>query len=79
MSTPCVGSLPSKAPSRHSLDGHPPMPHDRPAYRQRNLIERMFCRLKAFRRVATRYHKLARNYAAAVRRYRRTLAQLSPP
>lgn len=43
-----------------------PIPHDRAAYRQRNLIERMFCRLKDFRRVATRYDKLARNYAAAV-------------
>jgi transposase len=26
----------------------------------------MFCRLKDFRRVATRYDKLAANYAAAV-------------
>ena len=30
--------------------------------RQRNLIERMFARLKDFRRVATRYDKLARNF-----------------
>lgn len=43
-----------------------PIPHDRSAYRQRNLIERMFCRLKDFRRIATRYDKLARNYAAAI-------------
>jgi transposase len=43
-----------------------PIPYDRDAYRQRNRIERMFCRLKDFRRVATRYDKLARNYAAAV-------------
>lgn len=43
-----------------------PIPHDRDAYRQRNRIERMFCRLKDFRRIATRYDKLARNYAAAV-------------
>src|SRR5690606_36101401 len=43
-----------------------PIPHDRVAYRQRNLIERMFCRLKDFRRIDTRYDKLARNYAAAV-------------
>ena len=44
----------------------PLIPYDAAAYRQRNLIERMFCRLKDFRRVATRYDKLARNYAAAV-------------
>jgi transposase len=35
-------------------------------YRQRNLVERFFCKLKHFRRVATRYDKLARNFLAAV-------------
>jgi transposase len=35
-------------------------------YRRRNAIERMFCRLKDFRRVATRYDRLASNYLAAV-------------
>jgi transposase len=44
----------------------PLIPHDRKAYRQRNLIERMFSRLKDFRRVATRYDKLARNFLAGV-------------
>lgn len=44
----------------------PLIPHDTIAYRQRNLIERMFCRLKDFRRVATRYDKLARNFLAGV-------------
>ena len=42
----------------------PLIPYDREAYRQRNLIERMFARLKDFRRVATRYDKLARNFLA---------------
>jgi transposase len=35
-------------------------------YRGRNAIERMFCRLKDFRRVATRYDRLATNFLAAV-------------
>jgi transposase len=35
-------------------------------YRGRNAIERMFCRLKDFRRVATRSDKLATNFLAAV-------------
>jgi transposase len=35
-------------------------------YSQRNLIERFFCKLKHFRRVATRFDKLARNFLAAV-------------
>jgi transposase len=44
----------------------PLIPHDRTAYRQRNRIERMFGRLKDFRRIATRYDKLARNFLAGV-------------
>ena len=39
-----------------------PIPYDTVAYRDRNRIERMWCRLKDWRRVATRYDKLARNY-----------------
>lgn len=42
----------------------PLIPYDARAYRERNLIERMFCRLKDFRRIATRYDKLARNFLA---------------
>ena len=41
-------------------------PFDRQDYKLRNLIERMFGRLKDWRRVATRYDKLAANFAAAV-------------
>jgi transposase len=44
----------------------PMIPYDREAYRQRNLIERMFARLKDFRRIATRYDKLARNFLAGI-------------
>jgi transposase len=32
-----------------------PYPIDRKAYRRRNLIERLFCKLKNWRRIATRY------------------------
>jgi putative transposase len=39
-------------------------PFDPKAYRRRNIIERMFSRLKDWRRVATRYDKLAANFAA---------------
>jgi transposase len=39
---------------------------DRQVYRQRNLIERFFNKLKHFRRIATRYDKLARNFLAAL-------------
>ena len=35
-------------------------------YRQRNLVERFFNKLKHFRRIATRYEKTASNFLAAV-------------
>ena len=35
-------------------------------YRLRNLVERYFNKLKHFRRIATRFDKLARNFLAAV-------------
>lgn len=35
-------------------------------YRRRNLVERFFCKLKHFRRVATRFDKLARNFLATI-------------
>jgi transposase len=44
----------------------PLIPYDPVLYRQRNLIERMFGRLKDFRRIATRYDKLARNFLAGI-------------
>ena len=43
-----------------------PYPHNRRAYRRRNVIERLFCRLKNWRRIATRYDRLADNYLAGV-------------
>lgn len=41
-----------------------PIPYDAEAYKARNLVERMWCRLKDWRRLATRYDKLARNFLA---------------
>jgi transposase len=40
--------------------------YDARRYRDRHLIENAFCRIKDFRRVATRYDKLARNFLSAV-------------
>ncbi len=36
---------------------------DATVYKERNLIERFFNKIKHFSRIATRYDKLARNYA----------------
>lgn len=38
----------------------------REIYRQRNIVERAINRLKQFRRIATRYEKLAANYTAMI-------------
>lgn len=40
--------------------------YDTHLYKERNLIERMYGKLKHFRRVATRYDKLASSYMAFV-------------
>jgi transposase len=40
--------------------------HDKRRYREHWRIEATFCRLKGFHRIATRYDKLACNYASAV-------------
>lgn len=53
----------------------PPRPERRPPYpqacdwrlyKERNLVERMFAKLKQFRRVATRYDKLLSNFRGFV-------------
>lgn len=58
----------------HGGRGHIPTQRDRKVqrsvdaalYRQRNLVERFFNKLKQFRKIATRYEKTARNYLSAV-------------
>ena len=40
--------------------------YDTTRYRDRHLIENAFCRLKDFRRIATRYDKLGANFLSAV-------------
>jgi len=52
----------------HPAQSNAKTPHtyDQKAYRSRNLIERMFCRLKDFRRIATRYDKRADTFLNAI-------------
>jgi len=40
--------------------------YDKTRYRERHRVENAFCRIKDFRRVATRYDKLAANFLSAV-------------
>lgn len=39
-----------------------PREYDKVIYKERNLVERLFLKLKSFRRLATRYEKLAVNF-----------------
>ena len=43
-----------------------PIPHDAALYRQRHRIEVMFCRIKDWRRIATRYERCADTLLAAI-------------
>jgi transposase len=45
-------------------DQHATGPFDKAIYRQRNRVERLINRLKQFRRIATRYDKLATSFLA---------------
>jgi transposase len=43
-----------------------PLPLDKKEYRERNRVERLVSKLKQFRRIATRYEKLAITYLAMI-------------
>ena len=52
--------IPSKANRRE------PRKTDFALYRERNLVERFFCKIKQYRAISTRYDKLANTFFAAV-------------
>ena len=45
-----------------------PRTFDRDTYRERHRIENVFCKIKAFRAIATRYDKTASRFAAGIHR-----------
>lgn len=57
--------IPLRSMKRKPKPGLPRL-FDRPKYRQRNIIERMFGWLKENRRIVTRFDKLATSFAAMV-------------
>lgn len=57
--------IPRKSNEKLAQDGR--LQLDRDTYRNRNVVERCFGRLKECRRIATRYDKTARNYLAMVK------------
>ncbi len=68
-----ANAIPRQVEERGAIPNIPPTANrkwkncfSRFLYRNRNAIERMFCRLKDFRRIATRYDRNAANFVAAV-------------
>ena len=57
------GSQPVIPPRSNRIN---PRSFDRHLYKSRNLIERFFSRIKQFRRIATRYDKLAKSFLSFV-------------
>jgi len=58
------GGIEAVIPLREGTTGHPK--HDADKYKWRHLVENFFCALKAFRRIATRYEKTDKCFAAMV-------------
>lgn len=61
-----LGERGTKAVVPNKSNRKQPFSFDRKSYKQRHRIENAFCRLKDFRRIATRYDRLARNFLASV-------------
>lgn len=57
-----LGDRNAEAVSPPTTSRRRPILRDARAYKERNRVERMWCRLKIWRRIATRYDKLARNF-----------------
>jgi transposase len=68
MPTTCVDRcvMPRSFPSSPVANRKRSIRYDKGRYRGRHLVENAFCRLKDFRRVATRYDKLAANFLSGV-------------
>jgi transposase len=59
-----AGAEPVIPPRRHRKHQHA---YDKVLYKERNVIERFFNKLKQFRRIATRYDKLLVNFMGVVK------------
>lgn len=62
----CIDRKNAKAVIPPKANRKEPREFDRHQYRNRNVIERFFARLKQFRRVATRYDKLVSRFASFI-------------
>ena len=61
-----IESLNAEAVIPSTTSRRSPIPYNKRLYKQRNRVERMWCRLKDWRRVATRYDKRIDSYQATL-------------
>lgn len=57
----CQAHIPPKSNRLNDI------PYSKRLYRKRNLVERFFSKIKQFRRIATRYDRLADSYMAMIK------------
>jgi len=61
-----IAAMPAKAVIPPRANRREPIRWSKAIYKHRNLVERFFCRIKHFRRIATRYEKLAERFASFI-------------
>jgi transposase len=58
--------LPAKVVIPPRANRREPIRWSKAIYKHRNLVERFFCRIKHFRRIASRYEKLAKRITSFI-------------
>lgn len=61
-----IAAIPAKAVIPPRANRRKPIRWSKATYKHRNLVERSFCRIKQFRRIATRYEKLAERFTSFI-------------
>ena len=61
-----IAAMPARAVIPPRVNRRESIRSSRAVYRHRNLVERFFCRIKQFRRIATRYDKLAERFVSFI-------------
>lgn len=61
-----IAAIPAKVVIPPRANRREPIRWSKAIYKHRNLVERFFCRIKHFRRIATRYEKLAERFASFI-------------
>lgn len=61
-----IAAMPAKTVIPPRANRREPIRWSKAIYKHRNLVERLFCRIKHFRRIATRYEKLAERFVSFI-------------